>query len=140
MSVTVHSGLSPDLSQLEGLSEYDKPQHIPAEGVLCDLVFADPEPDLVGWGEVGRAPSYIFGADILSKWLRANDLKMVIRAHQVVEHGFEWFAEKQLLTLFSCPDYVGEFENDGAVMIVDADLNYKMSVIRSGCKGQSKSE
>jgi serine/threonine-protein phosphatase PP1 catalytic subunit len=30
-------------------------------GLLCDLVWSDPEPDFKGWGESERGVSYIFG-------------------------------------------------------------------------------
>ena len=33
--------------------------------------------------------------------------------HQVVEDGYEFFAKRQLVTLFSAPNYCGEFDNAG---------------------------
>ena len=44
------------------------------------------------------------------------------RAHQVVEDGYEFFARRQLVTLFSAPNYCGEFDNAGAMMSVDETL------------------
>ena len=32
---------------------------------------------------------------------------------QVVEDGYEFFAKRQLVTLFSAPNYCGEFDNAG---------------------------
>ena len=44
-------------------------------------------------------------------------------AHQqVVEEGYEFFAKRQLVTIFSAPNYCGEFENAGAMMSVDETL------------------
>ena len=34
---------------------------------------------------------------------------------QVVEDGYEFFAKRQLVTLFSAPNYCGEFDNAGIV-------------------------
>lgn len=42
--------------------------------------------------------------------------------HQVVEDGYEFFAKRQLVTLFSAPNYCGEFDNAGAMMSVDETL------------------
>lgn len=41
---------------------------------------------------------------------------------QVVEDGYEFFAKRQLVTLFSAPNYCGEFDNAGGMMSVDATL------------------
>ena len=41
---------------------------------------------------------------------------------QVVEDGYEFFAKRQLVTLFSAPNYCGEFDNAGAMMSVDESL------------------
>ena len=41
---------------------------------------------------------------------------------QVVEDGYEFFAKRQLVTLFSAPNYRGGFDNCGAVMSVDETL------------------
>ena len=43
-------------------------------------------------------------------------------ALQVVEEGYEFFAKRQLVTIFSAPNYCGEFENAGAMMSVDETL------------------
>jgi serine/threonine-protein phosphatase PP1 catalytic subunit len=40
----------------------------------------------------------------------------------VVEDGYEFFAKRQLVTLFSAPNYCGEFDNAGAMMSVDDTL------------------
>lgn len=39
----------------------------------------------------------------------------IYRAHQVVEDGYEFFAKRSLVTLFSAPNYCGEFDNAGGV-------------------------
>lgn len=41
---------------------------------------------------------------------------------QVVEDGYEFFAKRQLVTLFSAPNYCGEFDNAGGMMTVDESL------------------
>jgi diadenosine tetraphosphatase ApaH/serine/threonine PP2A family protein phosphatase len=38
----------------------------------------------------------------------------VVRAHQVVEDGYEFFADRGCVTVFSAPNYCGEFDNAGA--------------------------
>ena len=40
----------------------------------------------------------------------------------MVEDGYEFFAKRQLVTLFSAPNYCGEFDNAGSMMSVDETL------------------
>ena len=49
-------------------------------------------------------------------------VEFIILLIQVVEDGYEFFAKRQLVTLFSAPNYCGEFDNAGAMMSVDETL------------------
>ena len=49
---------------------------------------------------------------------------------QVVEDGYEFFAERQLVTIFSAPNYCGEFDNAGAMMIVDDNLLCSFQILK----------
>jgi serine/threonine-protein phosphatase PP1 catalytic subunit len=40
----------------------------------------------------------------------------------VVEDGYEFYAGRQLVKLFTAPNYVSEFDNAGAIMSVDESL------------------
>ena len=48
----------------------------------------------------------------------------------MVEDGYEFQADRQLVTIFSAPNYCGEFDNAGAMMQVSADLVCSFAVIR----------
>jgi len=48
-----------------------------------------------------------FGPDIVDGFLKANNLKRIVRGHTALETGYEWWFDGKLLSLFSCPDYVG---------------------------------
>jgi hypothetical protein len=51
-------------------------------------------------------------------------------AAQVVEDGYEFFAKRQLVTIFSAPNYCGEFDNAGAVMSVDDTLMCSFQILK----------
>ena len=74
--------------------------------------------------------SFTFGEDIVAQFLRKMDLDLVCRAHQVVEDGYEFFADRQLVTIFSAPNYCGEFDNAGAVMAVDESLMCSFRILK----------
>lgn len=74
-----------------------------ASGLLCDLLWSDPDKDITGWSENDRGVSFTFGPDVVSRFLQKHDMDLICRAHQVVEDGYEFFAKRQLVTLFSAP-------------------------------------
>ncbi|PIO69314.1 hypothetical protein TELCIR_08865 [Teladorsagia circumcincta] len=50
------------------------------------------------------------------------NIELVARAHQVVQDGYEFFANRKLVTIFSAPHYCGQFDNAAALMNVDENL------------------
>uniref|UniRef100_A0A673CIJ7 Serine/threonine-protein phosphatase n=1 Tax=Sphaeramia orbicularis TaxID=375764 RepID=A0A673CIJ7_9TELE len=129
-----HGGLSPDLQSMEQVRRVMRPTDVPDQGLLCDLLWADPDKDVLGWGENDRGVSFTFGADVVTKFLHKHDMDLICRAHQVVEDGYEFFAKRQLVTLFSAPNYCGEFDNAGAMMSVDETLMCSFQILKPADK------
>ncbi|KAJ6670657.1 SERINE/THREONINE-PROTEIN PHOSPHATASE [Salix viminalis] len=126
----MHGGLSPDLTNLDQIRNLPRPTDIPDSGLLCDLLWSDPDKDIKGWGMNDRGVSYTFGPDKVAEFLMKSDMDLVCRAHQVVEDGYEFFAERQLVTIFSAPNYCGEFDNAGAMMSVDETLMCSFQILK----------
>ncbi|XP_063445356.1 uncharacterized protein LOC134725460 [Mytilus trossulus] len=125
----MHGGLSPDLKEMSQLNKLERPLDVPDHGLICDLLWADPDEDITGWGENDRGVSYTFGGDVVLDFLNKHDLTLIARAHQVVEDGYQFFQKRSLLTLFSAPNYCGEFDNAGAVLVVSEDLTCSFQIL-----------
>ena len=91
-----------------------------------------------GWGENDRGVSFTFGGDVVRQFLRRHDLDLVVRAHQVVEDGYEFFAGRELVTVFSAPNYCGEFDNAGAMMTVDDTLMCSFQILKPASATQQR--
>ena len=52
----------------------------------------------------------------------------------MVEDGYEFFAKRQLVTLFSAPNYCGEFDNSGAMMSIDETLMCSFQILKPADK------
>lgn len=125
-----HGGLSPDLKSFDDIRKLPRPTEVPDQGLLCDLLWSDPDSNVTDWGENDRGVSFTFGAETVSKFLHTFKLDLVCRAHQVVEEGYEFFANRKLVTLFSAPNYCGEFDNAGAMMSVSKSLMCSFQILR----------
>ena len=50
-------------------------------GLICDLLWSDPEYDVLDWEESERGVSYVFGSNIVVEFLKKHDLDLICRAH-----------------------------------------------------------
>jgi serine/threonine-protein phosphatase PP1 catalytic subunit len=89
--VCMHGGLSREImggDLAAAVGAIARPTDIPDEGLLCDLLWADPSPGVEGFAPSDRGVSYVFGEAVVEAFLEAHDLDLVVRAHQVVEDGY----------------------------------------------------
>jgi serine/threonine-protein phosphatase 2A catalytic subunit len=70
-----------------------------------------------------RGAGYTFGQDITEQFNRANGLKMIARAHQLVMEGYLHHHDQALVTIFSAPNYCYRCGNQAAIMEVDEGMN-----------------
>ncbi|KAI6648300.1 Serine/threonine-protein phosphatase PP1-gamma catalytic subunit B [Oopsacas minuta] len=67
---------------MEQIRRIMRPTDVPDQGLLCDLLWSDPEKDTMGWAENERGVSFTFGGEIVAKFLQKHDLDLICRAHQ----------------------------------------------------------
>lgn len=100
-------------------------------------MWSDPSEVAVEWEDSERGVSYCFGKICVDRFLAKFDFDLVCRAHMVVEDGYEFFNNRTLVTVFSAPNYCGEFDNKGAVMtglwfnnLVNQDLLCSFEILK----------
>jgi len=69
-----------------------------------------------GWGKNDRGTSHVFSQKIVTEFNNKHNLDLILRGHQVMDDGYEFFADRRLVTIFSAPNYCNEFDNDGAML------------------------
>ena len=119
-----HGGISPEISQISALESIERPIQSP-QGFVLDFLVSDPDPFALKWSKNPRGSSYVFGAPQVHSFLDKNDLDLIVRAHQMVDQGFEFPFEPDrcLVTVFSAPSESSlGVKNPGAIMNVDSAL------------------
>ncbi|VDK50507.1 unnamed protein product [Gongylonema pulchrum] len=124
----MHGGLSPHLNNLDQLRNLPRPIDPPNPSMEIDLLWSDPDQWVKGWQANTRGASYTFGQDVVVDVCQKLDLDLIARAHQVVQDGYEFFANRRLVTIFSAPHYCGQFDNAGGTMTVSEEMNCSFQV------------
>ncbi|KAI9311946.1 calcineurin [Dichotomocladium elegans] len=135
----VHGGISPDLETPDDINtKIARFQEPPMNGLMCDLLWSDPAPDFddetsdkLYEANGPRNVSRYFSFRAVRMFLERNRLFSIIRAHQVQKHGYRVFKNHiresmsegfaSLISIFSAPNYVDIYNNQGAIIIYDQD-------------------
>ncbi|KAG8157450.1 hypothetical protein KVR01_012834 [Diaporthe batatas] len=125
----LHGGLSPELHSLDDLRNIDRFREPPTQGLMCDILWADPLEDF-GQEQTNdyfrhnnvRGCSYFFSYAATCNFLERHNLLSVIRAHEAQDAGYRMYRRSQttgfpsLITLFSAPNYIDMYDNKAAVL------------------------
>eukprot|EP00898_Chlorokybus_atmophyticus_P000400 jgi/Chlat1/1360/Chrsp119S01780 len=120
--LVVHGGLfSKDGVKLDDLRAIDRFQEPPDEGLMCELLWSDPQT------APGRSPSkrgvgIAFGPDVTKRFLEENGLELIVRSHEVKHGGYEVEHDGKLITIFSAPNYCDQMGNMGAFIRFQSDM------------------
>mmetsp|Transcript_9265 Transcript_9265/g.14839 ORF Transcript_9265/g.14839 Transcript_9265/m.14839 type:complete len:502 (-) Transcript_9265:221-1726(-) len=125
--LVVHGGLfSKDNVTLEDIRKIDRNRQPPESGIMCELMWADPQPFN------GRAPSkrgvgLSFGPDVTTRFLEENKLNLLVRSHEVKQEGYEVAHNGKCITVFSAPNYVDQMGNKAAYITFEHDMKPKFT-------------
>eukprot|EP00591_Stephanopyxis_turris_P005224 CAMPEP_0195521950 /NCGR_PEP_ID=MMETSP0794_2-20130614/19725_1 /TAXON_ID=515487 /ORGANISM="Stephanopyxis turris, Strain CCMP 815" /LENGTH=335 /DNA_ID=CAMNT_0040651609 /DNA_START=72 /DNA_END=1075 /DNA_ORIENTATION=+ len=134
----VHGGLSPDIRTIDQIRTIDRQQEIPHEGAFCDLVWSDPEDITEPWQVSPRGAGYLFGSQVTDEFNQVNNFHLIARAHQLVMEGKKFhFANKNLVTVWSAPNYCYRCGNVAAILQIQS-AEYSSSIADEGKEGSGE--
>jgi len=110
----VHGGI-PNVENvtLADIRKINRFCEIPEKGIMSDLLWSDfVHEDGVHMSK--RGVSFAAGPDIAAKFIKNNDLKMIVRSHEMKEEGYELQRGGKVVTVFSAPNYCDQGNNKGA--------------------------
>jgi len=146
--LAVHGGISPELTTVKAINSINRFQEPPREGLLCDILWSDPEVE--NSEEAGKKPkkapmfrenevrgcSYFFTFDGAVKFLQKNAMLSIIRAHEAQLEGYKMHRTiastgfPSVITIFSAPNYCDVYNNKGAILKFD---NSTLNILHFNC-------
>jgi len=144
--LAVHGGISPELPNVKAINAVNRFQEPPREGLLCDLIWADPydpkdeapskskNPPFIA-NEV-RGCSFFYTFEGANKFLQKNSLLSIIRAHEAQLEGYKMHKTNpqtgfpSVITIFSAPNYCDCYNNKGAILKFD---NSTLNILQFNC-------
>lgn len=125
----VHGGLLPELKSLDDLIKLDRFREPPTKGLMCDLLWADPVEDYDDDNmdrafvkNTVRGCSFAFTYKASCQFLEHTGLLSIVRAHEAQDAGYRMYKRTKtmgfpsLLTMFSAPNYLDNYNNKAAVL------------------------
>ena len=110
----LHGGIPQDSDILKKLKrqkckDFEVVFNTIAQGIY-QIMWNDPKAGLKGFSDSFRGSGIkLFGIDVFEKFMKANSLQYLIRAHECFPEGFRWFFNKKLLSIFSSANYRGSY-------------------------------
>ena len=118
-----HGGISPSIQNYIQINKFDRFIEPTYSGSICDILWSDPHQkyDLIDelWiKNTKRNCSYFYSYKAVVNFLKTNELKIIIRGHEVQMDGYKLYKEynelPSLITIFSAPNYCDIYKNTGA--------------------------
>ena len=121
----VHGGISSAYPTLESINKADR-YRLSAQdnslGSIHHMLWNDPEKIELYSPNYDRGVGEIFGEKATRIFLDVNGITAMIRAHQMAKVGSYLSHSDKVITIFSCPNYMGRCMNLGGVLVCNLEV------------------
>jgi len=123
--ITVHGGIPIDLKNplnpvslddLESKINFRVPSYEEFDNYMSWLLWSDPKEHIVDFELHEDTGRHFFGKSTFNKFMGANNLDLMVRAHEVLEQGYKFFFNKNLVSLFSTSYYKNRKIGNAVIM------------------------
>lgn len=119
----VHGGISQHAITINKMKMIDRFGEIPHSSIYSDIMWSDPQEES-GFSRSQRGTGHYFGPDVTNTFLELNDLLSIVRSHQLVLEGYKFhFPDRNVVTVWGAPNYLGRCNNPGSFLRINQSLN-----------------
>ncbi len=144
----VHGGISPELKHTAQIQKLNRFREPPDSGLMNDLLWSDPAVrDGPGVGfkpNSARGCGHTYGFAAVARFLEANHLLCIVRAHEAQNDGFKMHRTHPstkfptVITVFSAPNYC--FADDHELLTEDGFIGLEDAKALFGPDGMPRTE
>lgn len=135
----VHGGLSPNVQTLDSISVIDRFKEIPHDGPMADLMWSDPDIELLNFRISSRGAGYQFGVNVVNKFLQMNKFERIYRAHQLCNEGYQVFWNGKVNTVWSAPNYCYRCGNKASILEIFDQEEFRFNVFDASPSSEKES-
>lgn len=122
----LHGGIGANFTSLNCFKTLQRPiKDYDSECFIDSVLWSDPTNKTEYYAPSTRGSGYLFGASAVSEFCEQNKIKMIIRGHECVKEGAEFWFDNKLVTIFSASNYCGYEKNKSAILEISSS-NYQV--------------
>ncbi len=135
----VHGGLSPLLNFIDDIRKIDRKQEVPENGLMCDILYSDPDEWVWTYVYQSRGAGYLFGEKDVYKFNRENNIDLIARSHEFIRKGYQFLFNEKIVTVWSAPNYFHKCDNDASIMEFDEHMNRNFKIFQA-CQENARNQ
>lgn len=121
----LHGGIGSNFTSLDSFKTLRRPiKDYDSECFIDSVLWSDPTNKTDYYAPSTRGSGYLFGSSAVSEFCENNNIKMIIRGHECVKDGVEFWFDNKLVTVFSASNYCGYENNKSAILEILNTTNY----------------
>jgi diadenosine tetraphosphatase ApaH/serine/threonine PP2A family protein phosphatase len=133
----LHGGLSPHLNTIDDIRAIKIPFSKLEDEMVADILWSDPNRLVSQFMDSQRGRGKIFSQVNANRFLQANNLRYLVRGHQCVSEGIEFFSDN-VITVFSSSYYNDDEENKAGCLLISPNMELNPVSLPSYQHGKRK--
>merc|ERR1719234_228428 len=116
----IHGGISPYVPYIDCIHDIDRNMEVPNASPFSHLIWSDPEERMLEkWALNPRGAGVLFNGIAHKEFCENNGIRLVCRAHQLINEGIKYIYDKSLVTVWSAPNYCYRCSNLASVLEIN---------------------
>lgn len=118
----LHGGFAKGLNTIKQIEDLPREVEV-SNPTIFQILWNDPRDGMKGFTPSDRGEGiFFFGKDVYEKFAENNNIKHLVRAHEVFKNGFHWYFSGSVLSLFSASNYTIPIDAKIAELTPKGDL------------------